>query len=104
VPVEANAAGKPAIAFAARGALETVADGVTGALFHEPTVDGVLDAIRRADAIDTPPLQLSLAAARFSASRFRAELLTAITEIRSDKAERRRHAHYPLESRVPAAA
>ncbi len=104
IPVEANAAGKPAIAFAARGALETVKDGVTGALFQEPTVESVLDAVRRADAIDTPPLQLSLAARRYSAGRFRAELLTAITEIRLEKAARRRRVRYIFEARVPRAA
>jgi glycosyltransferase involved in cell wall biosynthesis len=90
IPVEANAAGKPAIAFAARGALETVQDNVTGALFAEPTVDAVLDAVRRADAISASPEELSVAAQRFSADRFRAELTTAITEIEVDRAWRGR--------------
>jgi glycosyltransferase involved in cell wall biosynthesis len=90
IPVEANAAGKPAIAFAARGALETVQNNVTGALFDEPTVDAVLDAVRRTDAISASPQELAVAAQRFSADRFRAELTTAITEIEVDKAWRSR--------------
>lgn len=36
-PLEANACGKPVIAFGRGGALETVVDGVTGKLFYEPT-------------------------------------------------------------------
>ena len=92
VPVEANAAGKPAIAFAARGALETVEDNVTGALFAEPTVDAVLDAVRRADAVSASPEELAVRAQRFSVDRFRAELTTAITEITVDKHARRRRA------------
>lgn len=36
-PLEANACGKPVIAFAGGGALETIVEGVTGAFFREPT-------------------------------------------------------------------
>lgn len=41
VPVEAMACGKPVLAFGAGGALETVVPGLTGELFHEPTVEGL---------------------------------------------------------------
>jgi glycosyltransferase involved in cell wall biosynthesis len=44
-PLEAMAAGRPVIAFAAGGALDTVADGVTGVLFHEQTADAIAEAI-----------------------------------------------------------
>lgn len=47
VPVEAMASGKPVIAFAYGGALETVVEGVTGVLFHEATSEAVMDAIIR---------------------------------------------------------
>lgn len=50
VPVEAMAAGKPVIALARGGALETVIDRPdlsTGVLFREQTVDGLLDAVSR---------------------------------------------------------
>ena len=39
VPVEAMASGKPVVALARGGVLETVIPGVTGVLFREPTVD-----------------------------------------------------------------
>lgn len=81
VAVEANAAGKPVIAFAAGGALETQLDGFTAALFREHTVDALLDAITRADALDTPPEQLSRAAERFSRRAFREAIQERITAL-----------------------
>jgi len=49
VPVEAQACGRPAIALARGGALETVTDGDTGLLFDEPTPASLAAAIRRLD-------------------------------------------------------
>jgi glycosyltransferase involved in cell wall biosynthesis len=43
--VEAMAAGKPVLALARGGALETIADGVTGVLYAEPTARAFLDAV-----------------------------------------------------------
>jgi glycosyltransferase involved in cell wall biosynthesis len=73
-PVEAQAAGKPVVAFAAGGALETVHEGRTGSFFtrHEPA--DVLAAIERCDAIDTPPAAIASAARRFSRAAFRTAL------------------------------
>lgn len=71
VAVEANAAGKPVIAFAAGGALETQREGITSALFHEHTSEALLDAIARADALETSPEELSEHAERFSRPAFR---------------------------------
>ncbi len=45
------ACGRPVIAFAAGGALETVVPGVTGELFTEPTADALVDVpLERFDA------------------------------------------------------
>ncbi|GIW03168.1 glycosyltransferase [Roseiflexus sp.] len=44
-PLEAMAAGRPVIAYAAGGALETVVEGVTGRFFHQQTAEDVMDAI-----------------------------------------------------------
>jgi len=82
-PVEANAAGKPVVAFAAGGALETLADGVSGAFFHEYSAEAVLDAVRQCDEIQTPPEQLAIAAERFSRCAFRARLLQALADGRA---------------------
>lgn len=53
-PLEAMAAGRPVVAYAAGGALETVRDGVTGRFFHEPSAAGLAAAVAasRADRYD----------------------------------------------------
>jgi glycosyltransferase involved in cell wall biosynthesis len=45
VPIEAQASGRPVIAYAAGGALETVIPGKTGLFFREPTVTSLRQAI-----------------------------------------------------------
>jgi glycosyltransferase involved in cell wall biosynthesis len=50
-PLEAQASGRPVIAFAAGGALETIVDGVTGTFFRQQTAEAVAGAIRAADDI-----------------------------------------------------
>jgi glycosyltransferase involved in cell wall biosynthesis len=46
VPLEAQAAGRPVIAFGAGGAVETIATGLTGVFFQEQVVESVVAAIR----------------------------------------------------------
>jgi len=77
-PVEANAAGKPVVAFGGGGALETIDDGRTGVFFREPAVEDVLAAIRRCDELQTPPAEIAASAQRFSQQAFRAELVRVI--------------------------
>jgi glycosyltransferase involved in cell wall biosynthesis len=71
---EVQAAGRPPIAFAAGGALEIVRDGVTGFLFAEPTVDAIVDAMRRARDNPLEPATLVESARRFDRPRFDADL------------------------------
>lgn len=78
-PVEANAAGKPVVALAAGGALETLEDGVTGSFFRRQEPADVLAAIERCDAIETAPEAIATAARRFSSQAF-AERLVAVLE------------------------
>jgi len=47
VPVEANASGRPVIAYGRGGARDSVIDGKTGLFYYEHTADGLIDAIRR---------------------------------------------------------
>ena len=72
-PVEAQAAGRPVIAYRGGGALDTVIEGETGAFFSEPTAASLAEAIRSfdADAVDTDVIRKN--AARFSVERFREE-------------------------------
>jgi len=78
-PVEAQAAGKPVIAFARGGALETVEENVSGVFFEHQDVESLLDAIRRCDQLDTAPEQIARLAARFSSQRFRESLAETIS-------------------------
>jgi glycosyltransferase involved in cell wall biosynthesis len=71
VPVEAQAAGKPVVAFAEGGALETVQDGLTWTFFADHDEDSILAAIRAADELETTPDEIAAAAQRFSRERFR---------------------------------
>jgi glycosyltransferase involved in cell wall biosynthesis len=75
VPVEAQAAGKPVVALAAGGALETVVEGRTGVFFEDHDRDSVLAALRAVDELTTPPEEIAGNARRFSrdvfAERFR---------------------------------
>jgi glycosyltransferase involved in cell wall biosynthesis len=79
-PVEAQAAGRPVIAYAAGGALDTVVDGETGLFFHEQTTESLADAIRRLDAADFDPVAIRRNAERFSVHRFKRELRAFVEE------------------------
>lgn len=69
-PVEAMACGKPVIALARGGALETVQAGETGVLFHQPSVDSLLDAVTRCEAATWNPHAIRTHAQRFSREAF----------------------------------
>jgi glycosyltransferase involved in cell wall biosynthesis len=77
-PIEVNAAGRPAIAYAAGGALDTVVDGETGVLFHEQTVDAVAAAIERCESIAWDPARLRANAERFGEDVFRRRFVATV--------------------------
>src|SRR5690606_5944134 len=79
--VEAQAAGRPVVAFARGGATETVIDGETGVLFAEQTVESLLEAMRVLDRLRIDPAACRRQAEMFSATRFREEL-TRVLEAR----------------------
>lgn len=77
-PVEANACGRPVIAYAAGGALDTQVDGVTGVLFHEQTVESLCAAVRRADEMEFDPLVIRAHAVKFDTEVFRQSMCRLI--------------------------
>jgi glycosyltransferase involved in cell wall biosynthesis len=79
-PLEANASGRPVVAFGEGGALDTVVDGQTGILFAEQSVDAVFAALGR--CVETVWSQESLRAyaTRFGEERFIADLRTTIAD------------------------
>jgi glycosyltransferase involved in cell wall biosynthesis len=78
VPVEAQAAGVPVIAYGVGGAGETVLDGRTGVLFDEQSAVGLAGAIERFDGLALDPDAARENARRFGRERFHAEMAAAI--------------------------
>ena len=83
VPLEAAAAGRPAIALARGGALETIVDGVTGTFFADPDDASLADAIERFDATRYDPNVLRAHAEQFAPGRFIARLRAIVDEVRA---------------------
>jgi glycosyltransferase involved in cell wall biosynthesis len=80
VAVEAQAAGKPVVAYGRGGSLETVEEGLTGTFFHERTEESVIAALSAADALDATPEAIALRAQRFSPAAFHARLARVLEE------------------------
>src|SRR5690606_29845001 len=66
-PLEAQASGRPVIAYGRGAALETIVAGVTGTFFEEQTVDSLMAAIRWSEAIDFDWRACRVNAERFGA-------------------------------------
>ncbi|MGE3269556.1 MAG: glycosyltransferase [Chloroflexota bacterium] len=78
-PVEAQAVGKPVVAYAAGGSLDTVIDGETGVLFPRQTPKDLANAVRRLESLSFDPERIRKNAERFSVSVFR-ERFTSFVE------------------------
>ena len=68
--VEAQAAGRPVIAFRGGGYLETVIEGKTGVFFDELTVENLADAVRRLEKTKWNKKEIQENAKRFSKEKF----------------------------------
>jgi glycosyltransferase involved in cell wall biosynthesis len=86
VPIEAAAAGRPAIAFRGGGARETVVEGVTGTFFDEPTPQSLAAVLRSFDEHSYDGGAMRAHAQRFSPEhfieRFRAVVDRVVAEAR----------------------
>ncbi len=78
VPVEAQAAGVPVIAYGVGGATETVSDGATGTLFAEQTEQSLAAAIERFEGLHLDEQEVRANAARFGRERFQREMAEVI--------------------------
>lgn len=74
VPVECMASGRPVIAYARGGALDTVREGETGLFFREQTVDSLVDAVLRFERREPElsPQQIAEHARAFDREHFKA--------------------------------
>lgn len=78
--VEAQAAGRPVVAYGRGGAVESVQDGVTGVLFAAQNVASLVDAMRRVQAHSWNRTTIITHARRFDAAVFRARIRDFLTD------------------------
>ncbi len=80
VPVEAQAAGTPVIAYSKGGASETVVDGTTGVLFDEQSSEALIAAIKRFEKLKFAPKILREHALKFDEEVFKREIREFVEE------------------------
>ena len=73
-PLEAQASGRPVIAYGAGGALDTVVEGETGAFFCQQTPESLAEAVASFDALACDPHRIREHAAKFDVAVFRQQL------------------------------
>ena len=73
-PVQAQAAGRPVIAFAGGGALDTVNPGKTGELFQDMTVDSLAAVMQAFDASAYDPAAIRAHAEQFDTQVFNRQM------------------------------
>jgi glycosyltransferase involved in cell wall biosynthesis len=88
VPVEAQAAGVPVIAYGAGGVRDTVIETETGVFHAEQTVTSVASAILQAESMRFDEHRLRANARRFGQARFRAEMTDVLLEHAPEAAAR----------------
>ena len=84
VPVEAQACGRPVVAYGIGGVLETVLDGQTGIFFHAQTEAALLAAIEQGAATMWDPVAIRANAERFSEANFISGLTASIARCMSE--------------------
>jgi glycosyltransferase involved in cell wall biosynthesis len=89
VPLEAQACGRPVVALARGGALETVKNGHTGLLFPEPTAASLADTLRAAAGLRFDAASIRQHAEWFSREAHAARLRSVIDETMASPIEQR---------------
>lgn len=87
VPLEAMASGRPVVAYAKGGALESVVEGATGLFFTEQTPDGLADAIVQFER-QMPSFSPEVCVARarqFRTERFKADFSALVDRLLSER-------------------
>lgn len=87
-PLEAQAAGRPVIAYGAGGALASVVDGVTGVFFDEQTVESLTNVLASFDVQMYDPSVIRSHALEFDMPRFHRRILQFVEAKLSESKER----------------
>ncbi len=80
VPLEAQASGKPVIAFGQGGALETIVEGKTGLFFRRQTAESLQEMIQQSSLIKFNPPEIRRHALQFSRSNFQHKIKQSIDD------------------------
>lgn len=80
-PVEAMSSGRPVVAYAGGGALDTVAPAISGELFGEPTVESLASVLQRFDWRAYNAAACRIQAERFSTENFRRQIFAYLDRI-----------------------
>jgi glycosyltransferase involved in cell wall biosynthesis len=83
-PIEAQATGRPVIAYGRGGVLDTVIDGKTGILFKEQTAGSLMEAISHFEqhGVAFGKRQIKEHADKFSVNRFKEEIINFIEQLK----------------------
>lgn len=86
-PVEAQASGRPVIAYGRGGALDTVLDGMTGLFFNEQSVESLSEAVNRFESAGVvySKNEIKEYSDKFSVDRFKKEIQEYVYETLSKK-------------------
>jgi glycosyltransferase involved in cell wall biosynthesis len=84
-PLQAMAAGRPVIAYAAGGALETVIPGETGVLFAEQTVPAIIEAVQGFEPDQVDPQRIRQHAQSFDVTTFKSQFQAFVDEKLADR-------------------
>jgi glycosyltransferase involved in cell wall biosynthesis len=84
-PLEAQASGRPVIAYGSGGALASVVDGITGAFFYEQTVDSLARVLASFDENRYDPQTIRNHALEFDLPRFHRRILQFIEAKMSER-------------------
>ena len=105
VPVEANAAGRPVIAFGRAGVLDSIVDGETGLFFHEQTIDALAAILERVDPwlAHFDPQAAIANVQRFAPERFDREFLAAVELAQGERIDQVEPRRAQVEPEAPTA-
>jgi glycosyltransferase involved in cell wall biosynthesis len=80
-PLEANAAGRPVVAFKGGGALETIVPGLNGIFFDEPTVESLISSLDEFETMRWQPAEIRAYSERFDSRIFQERIRAFIKSV-----------------------
>lgn len=94
--IESMASGRPVIAFAEGGALETVKEQVNGLFFYEQSWEAIADAVLHFDHTRFVPEEVRASVEKFDVLQFKKQFQNIVTELTEDYKKGIRQTHFNL--------